>query len=431
MAVGAHAAPARTLDVAVTAATTTATVRWQSPSGARVVVRYGRSAELGLWAKPKPEPATGTGEALLTGLEPATSYTYEVTAVGGSTLLKRTGSFTTDALGFVRAAVKAGMLYVDSRPVFPRMVFRQCPSGIADNLAVGINLFMGACDHREAVMVRAVAGRAYLVPNVTSRAEGRGVIGWHLRDEVDLNGGLQELPLLPARVRGRRVAFLTLSSHFWPAAARGPLPLEAYPAMVARAAMVGFTLYPLSFWCRRAFGSVLYAQQYLVGLAPGKPTFQWIEAAAMGDSPCYRNGRFTPTPGTVRAETWLAIIGGAKGIGYFPADWAPDVKTEISRLNEQITALEPVLLSNRVPPFSAPRTGPIKVTARVYNGATYVFAVNATGRRHTVTFRLPGLTTQTLEVWGEERSVPAEPGGAVTDSFEPFAVHVYVAAPPA
>ena len=62
--------------------------------------------------------------------------------------------------------------------------FRQCPSGIADNLAVGINLFMGACDHREAVTVRAVAGRAYLVPSVISRAEGPGVIGWHLRDEA-------------------------------------------------------------------------------------------------------------------------------------------------------------------------------------------------------------------------------------------------------
>lgn len=425
---GARAAAARSLEVAVSAGATTATVRWQAPDDARIVVRYGRSGEFGLWAKPA--PVAGSAEAVLTDLEPGATYSYEVSAVGSSRPLERTGSFTTQALGFVRASVKDGTLYVDSRPVFPRMVFRQCASGIADNLAVGINLFMGACDHREAVMVRAVGGRAYVVPNVSSRAEGRGVIGWHLRDEADLNGGLQVLPLLPGKVRDRRVAFLTLSSHFWPAAARGPLPLEAYPAMVARAGVVGFTLYPLSFWCRRAFGAVLYAQRHLVGLAAGKPTFQWIEAAAMGDSPCYRNSRFTPTPATVRAETWLAIVGGAKGIGYFPADWAPDVKAEIRSLNEQISALAPILLSDRIPPFSASRTGPIKVTARTYNGATYVFAVNATGRRHNAGFTISGLTTLSLQVLGEGRSVPVKATGAVSDSFEPFAVHVYVAAPP-
>ena len=198
------------------------------------------------------------------------------------------------------------------------MVFRACPSGIADNLLVGINLFMGACDHNEAAFLRALAGRAFAVPNVTSRAEGAGVIGWHLLDEADLQIAPESLPLLPPSTKGRRVAFLTLSSHFWPGAAPGPLERARYPAMIARAGMVGFTLYPLSSWCRRSFGAVLSAQQYLAGLAAGKPTYQWIEAAAMGDSPCYLRGWYTPTPGTVRAETWLAIVGGARGIGYFP-----------------------------------------------------------------------------------------------------------------
>jgi hypothetical protein len=367
--------------------------------------------------------------ALLAGLEPATTYVFRVRAVGGGSRLETSGSFTTPALGSVAARTKDGILFVGSEPVFPRMVFRQCPYGIADNLAVGINLFMGACDGREGLFLKALAGRAFAVPDIASRAEGRGVIGWHLRDEADLHVRPDSLTLLPQQVRGRRVAFLTLTSHFWAGAAPGPLPRAEYPAMIARAGMVGFTLYPLSSWCRRAFGAVHGAQQAMVSLAAGRPTFQWIEAAAMGDSPCYRDWRFTPTPGTVRAETWLAIVGGAKGIGYFPSDWAPDVKAEIAALNQQISALAPALLSPLVPPYSASPASLVKVTARTYNGATYVFAVNSTGRTRRGGFSLPRVKTTTLQVWGQERSVPVGRAGRVTDTFAPFAAHVYVAPP--
>ena len=208
-------------------------------------MEYGRDRSFGLWAR----PAAAAHQTVLTGLEPATTYTYRVTAVAGETGLSTTGSFATQALGKLRAETKAGMLVVDSQPVFPRMVFRQCAWGIADNLRSGINLFMGACDHREAALVRAVDGRAFIVPNISTRADGPGVVGWHLRDEADLRVGPQALPLLPASVREKRVAFLTLSSHFWEGSALGPLARELYPAMVAKAGMIGFTLYPLASWC--------------------------------------------------------------------------------------------------------------------------------------------------------------------------------------
>ncbi len=411
---------------AVSPTATSATVRWRAPPGAHVVVEYGRNTSYGLWAAPS---SAAAGERVLTDLEPATTYSYRVTAVRPGLRLEQAGRFTTRELGEVAATTGNGLLLVNSQPVFPRMAFRQCRSGIADDLQAGINLFMGACDHREQEFVHALGGRAFAVPDVASRAEGPGVIGWHLRDEADLYVRPKSLPLLPRSTKGKRVAFLTLTSHFWPGAAPGPLPRSLYPAMIARADVVGFTLYPLSSWCRRAFGAVLGAQQFLVSLAAGKPTFQWIEAAPMGDSPCYRNGRYTPTAGTVRAETWLAIVGGAKGIGYFPADWDPQVKAEVTRLNQQISALAPALLSPDIPAFSAPATGPIKVTARTYNGATYVFAVNATARTHVGRFKLPSVKAAALSVWGEGRSVPVKPGGAVADTFAPFAVHVYVVGP--
>ena len=106
------------------------------------------------------------------------------------------------------------------------------------------------------------------------------------------------------------------------------------------------------------------------------------------------------------------------------------MKAEIARVNEQIVALSPALLSPEIPSFSVPANGYVKVTARAYNGATYVFAVNATGRERTGMFKLPGSNMATLSVWGEGRSVPVAPSGKVTDTFAPFAVHIYVAAPP-
>ena len=88
-----------------------------------------------------------------------------------------------------------------------------------------------------------------------------------------------------------------------------------YPALVANADVLGFDLYPLQNWCRYDdFGHVFDAQRELVALASGKPTFQWIKARTMD---CH-DPTLDPSADTVHAETWLAIAGGATGIGYFP-----------------------------------------------------------------------------------------------------------------
>ena len=89
--------------------------------------------------------------------------------------------------------------------------------------------------------------------------------------------------------------------------------------------MIGFDLYPLQSWCRpERLVDVYHSQRELVDLAQGKPTFQWIEAAGMT---CPHGGATAVTPQTVRAESWLAIAGGAKGLGFFrprrgPGTWA-------------------------------------------------------------------------------------------------------------
>ncbi len=112
-------------------------------------------------------------------------------------------------------------------------------------------------------------------------------------------------------------------------------------------------------------------QRELIALTGGKPTFQWIEAGPMEH--CRSN--VDPTPAVVRAETWLAIAGGARGIGYFPDYWEEEIRNEVRHSNREIVALAPALLAP-VAKSSWSIQSPVRVAARRDNGATYVVAVN-------------------------------------------------------
>ena len=112
-------------------------------------------------------------------------------------------------------------------------------------------------------------------------------------------------------------------------------------------------------------------QRELVGLAGGSPTFQWIEASTWK---CKRPP-LRVTPMTVRAESWLAVAGGARGLGFFPAGWDPAVTPGIAAVSKEVTALGAALLSPDAP---ASASGPMIAAARAAGGAAYVFAVNPT-----------------------------------------------------
>ena len=114
-----------------------------------------------------------------------------------------------------------------------------------------------------------------------------------------------------------------------------------YPGLVAKADVVGFDLYPLQELCRRELLPWVFdSQRELVRLAHGKPTFQWIEIREMK---CH-NAAAAVTPRTIRVESWLAIAGGAHGLGFFPNDWGSNVGTVLRGIAARIRQLEPALL---------------------------------------------------------------------------------------
>jgi hypothetical protein len=170
--------------------------------------------------------------------------------------------------------------------------------------------------------------------------------------------------------------------------------------------------------------NVYWLQRELVSLTAGKPTFQWIEAGPMEH--CVNNE--DPTPAVVRAETWLAIAGGARGIGYFPDWWVDPIRDEVRRVNREIVALAPALLSSVAQANWSPES-PVRVAARHYNGATYVIAVNTSTAPTSASFNVPGLGGRKLTVFGDARVVTPI-GDLVVDKLAGLGVAVYVVPPP-
>ena len=72
----------------------------------------------------------------------------------------------------------------------------------------------------------------------------------------------------------------------------------------------------------------------------------------------------------------------------------------------------------------------VAASSRSLNGALYVIAVNSSDQPTRIPFRIDALAGRTLRVLDESRTIKPAKKVYFQDSFEPFQVHVYVAAPP-
>ena len=130
------------------------------------------------------------------------------------------------------------------------------------------------------------------------------------------------------------------------------------------------------------------------------------------------------TPATVRAESWLAIAGGAHGLGFWPASWDPGMNKVISGVARDVARLGPVTyLAGQ-----AAASQRVQLSVRSWAGALYVFAVNSGWSAVNAKMTIPALNGRPLSVMGEGRRVNSD-GDTFTDRFAPMAVHIYIAAP--
>jgi hypothetical protein len=404
---------------------TSATIAWRTSEPVTSRVAYGIDRPT-LWTAPE-APSTDH-VATLTGLAFGTSYGFAVDARASDGrsawapfILNTPGlgdTSTTDTGG--------GAFLVDGQPFFPTIVWNACADAYPALLSVGIDLFMGNGCGTAREQLDGMGARALSLADAHGPAvAGGGHAGSFLPDEWDLRlpGNLsyaEAAQLSSTSSPGPR--FLTLSNHFYSRAEPLPQGRGLYPALAANAEVLGFDLYPLQSWCRwDSFGDVFEAQRELVQLAEDKPTFQWIETRRMDCN----DARLDPTPQTVRAETYLAVAGGAHGIGYFPNDWSPEVGAEIAREKRELASLVPALVQ---PPLEARAQGAlVKVGARELNGALYVIAVNASRSATTDTIVVPALGDRTLT--SLDGGAVTAAGGSFTATFAPLEARVYVAAP--
>ena len=106
------------------------------------------------------------------------------------------------------------------------------------------------------------------------------------------------------------LTFLTTGAGFFSRSYSGPSPPRSeYRALTLLADVPGFDLYPLGH-CSTDLSAVYDAQREFVQLAGGAPTFQWIETGPIRPEYC---GGVAMTPEELRAEVWLAVVGGARG----------------------------------------------------------------------------------------------------------------------
>jgi hypothetical protein len=226
---------------------------------------------------------------------------------------------------------------------------------------------------------------------------------------------------------------------------------EDYAAYARGGDILSFDIYPMNVFpaaatapdWMRAFTDAVSQNIWYVALgverliewsAHTKPVWVWLECTNInGDS------RYALTPTDVKAEVWMAIVHGARGIGYFSHHWNPfsevgllevdAMRLAIAALNAQITALAPVLntqsVANGVTAASSTPAVPVDAMVKRSGGYTYVFAVGMRPGATTATFTLRGFSgASTAEVLGESRTVSAA-GGVFQDAFSSYAVHIY------
>jgi hypothetical protein len=411
---------------AAPAAAATATVTWQTTSPTRGQVAYGVG---GLYLYSVRESAATTSHSVtLEDLAPSTTYTYRV---GGVTSELTTPALPADA----RFGTDRGRITANGSLFFPVLVYQQCADTLARALALGANMFVQVpfTDCTDPV----TTSPPYVLGDDYGASAGGG---WYLPDEPDgWNLTPDELPSLPPVAQTGRLRVLNISQHFasFEAIIRPGFDRSTYAKYIEHADVVGFDLYPIVKFCGRvSLIDMFRAQRELIGsYAGGRPTFQWIETSQMtGECPTLEI-----TPAIVNAETWLAVAGGACGIGYFTNSWTgplwnrwdfdPGVESQIGKTVAEVQQLAPALCDGQYGDVVVPWDGPVAASARTLNGATYVIAVNSSDRQLSVPFRDDVLAGRTLTVLGEGRTIKAVKKLYYRDTFGPYEVHVYVAAP--
>lgn len=343
-----------------------------------------------------------------------------------------------------------GAITLNGKKFFMRGTWLQRIEDIQKNRRLGINTFFGTISADEQAFAQAVTeSGAYYVGsyNPHRTTEPDGTIGWYLMDEADGYGVRpSKIPQTQRVSETGRFIFQTVTSHFWSGALppNPPVVKEDYPLYFANADVIATDVYVYGQFCGNRWMTLptVYDIQRELGVRTGDGTLKrspgmWIETGPDFQTNCSDLRWPQLTPPRLRAEIWLAIAAGAKHINYFTwrggGEWrsfdiTPEIEDIIVAQNQLIDLLTEPLLSREIP-VKIRQDSPVRASARLYEGSLYIVTVNSSEEPVTTSFSVDGLDTGRAEVWQENRSLKVS-RGAMSDHFDPLAVHIYAVSRP-
>jgi hypothetical protein len=213
---------------------------------------------------------------------------------------------------------------------------------------------------------------------------------------------------------------------------------EDYPEYVRGCDIASFDIYPVVHEKPEIAGKLWYVArgvERLVQWSAGeKVVWNCIECTRIS------NPERKATPHQVRAEVWMSLVHGSRGLIYFVHQFKPvfreaallddpEMLAAITALNRQIAELAPVLNSPNVPnaltTVSANGEVPVATMLKRHQDSLYLFAVCLRDGATDATFSLKDLdASHSIDVLGERRTISPK-RGEFRDHFEAWDAHIY------
>ncbi len=351
-----------------------------------------------------------------------------------------------------------------SADYFPIAVWLQDPSNAAKYQAAGINLYIGLWDGpTEAQLAALKASKMPVIceQNAVSlkHLSDPTIVGWMHQDEPDnaqafkdASGKEQYGPCVPPEhivdeyhklhsADPTRPIVLNLgqgvADDSWVGRGNGAKP-EDYATYVKGGDIVSFDIYPVASGLHGDGRQNLYyvpkgVDRLRNWAGPDRTVWNCIECTRIG-------GDNKPTPEQTRAEVWMSLIHGSRGLIYFVHQFKPKfdehallddppMLAEVTSVNKQIHELGGVLnsptIENGAVAAATNQDSIIDLMVKRSGKAEYIFAVARRNNASDCTFTVAGIPASAhAVVLGEARSEQVV-NGKFTDHFAPYQVHLY------
>ncbi len=219
---------------------------------------------------------------------------------------------------------------------------------------------------------------------------------------------------------------------------------EDYPEYAKGADIVSFDIYPAVHRHEDVAGKLEFVPRGVSRLLDWtgrrKPIWTCIEASRIS------NAKVKPTVRQVRAEVWMSIIHGSRGLIYFVHQFKPsfderallhdkELLAGVTRINEEVTRLAVQIngkaVDNLVKVTSANKEVDVAITVRQTKKSLFIFAVSMRPGNTEARFRLQvapeGEVVERIGMSGDERTGATLPlrGRRFSDEFSGYQVRLY------